>query len=210
MLLLEPPRLDGGERLLELREGGAAPQRQRLAQQPGRPFVRSRAQGRSALVAQALEADQVHRLGRQVERVAGRARHEQALRQHLAQHRDVDLDHLRCARGRILAPEVLDEPADRHRAVGVEQQPRQERTLRPAAERDGQPVALDLQGTEHSDGQCGAHYAFTPIATMYSACISRPPSVASLWRSAIARISSRHSCQRPSALSRSRAFRVGP
>ena len=163
-----------------------------------------------ARLAQVLEAGQVDRLAGQLHGVAGRAGHEHALREHLAEHRDVDLDHLRRARRRALAPEVLHEPAHRHRATRLEQQARQQRPLCPAAEGDRLPVALDLQRTEQLYAQGGAHYAFPPIATMYSACIRSPPSVASLFRSAIARISSRHSCQRPSALRRSRAFRVGP
>ena len=52
--------------------------------------------------------------------------------------------------------------------------------------------------------------ALRPTVTRYSAYISRLPSVASLRRSAIARISPRHSSQRPSAVSRSRALTVGP
>ena len=55
-----------------------------------------------------------------------------------------------------------------------------------------------------------APHATVPTATRYSACMSRLPSVASLRRSTIARISLRHASQPPSAVRRSRAFRVGP
>ena len=180
MDLLEPVRLDRRERLLELGERHAVPQRQRLSELL--EGVRRRA-GRErgvARLAQVLEAGQVDRLAGQLRRVAGRAGHEHALREHLAEHRDVDLDHLRRTRGGVLAPEVLHEPAHRHRATRLEQQPRQERPLGPAAEGDRLPVSLDAQRTEQPYAQGGAHYAFLPIAIMYSACIRSPPSVASL------------------------------
>jgi hypothetical protein len=133
-----------------------------------------------ARLAQVLEAGQVDRLARQLHGVAGRAGYEHAIREHLAEHRDVDLDHLRRTCGGVLAPEVFDEPAHRHRAAWLEQQPRQERPLRPAAEGDRPPITLGLQRTEQLYAKGGAHYAFLPIATMYSACIRSPPSVASL------------------------------
>ena len=62
----------------------------------------------------------------------------------------MDLDHLHGARRRLLAPEILDEAVHRHRAVRVEQQPRDERPLRPAAERDRAAGELDLEWAEEA------------------------------------------------------------
>jgi hypothetical protein len=120
----------------------------------------------------------------------------------------MDLDHLHRAGGRMLAPEILDQVVHGHRAVRVEQQPGDQSPLCPAPDWGRAPGELDLERTEEAREH--GYRAFEPIATRYSAWISRLPSVASLRRSAIARSSSRHSSQRPSVISRSRAFSVGP
>ena len=62
----------------------------------------------------------------------------------------MDLDHLHRARRRLLAPEILHEAIHRHRAVRVEQEPRDERPLRPAPEGDRAPVELDLEWPEEA------------------------------------------------------------
>ena len=210
--LLEPARLDRRERLLELRERRAVPQRQRLSEQRSRACAGEPAASAAwPALAQVLEAGQVDRVAaaapRRSRASASRARPPGAPCG-ASRRRSGPSSTRSPARSRPRGPRRAGSTGTVR--SGVEQQPRQERPLCPAAERDRLPVALDLQRTEQLYAQGGAHYAFPPIATMYSACIRSPPSVASLWRSAIARISSRHSCQRPSALRRSRAFRVGP
>ena len=51
---------------------------------------------------------------------------------------------------RILAPEILHEAIHRHRAVRVEQEPREQRPRRPAPEGDRAPFELDLEWPEEA------------------------------------------------------------
>jgi hypothetical protein len=48
-----------------------------------------------------------------------------------------------------LAPDTLDQPVDRHRLVGVQQQDRQHRALLLAAERQRATVHADVQRTQN-------------------------------------------------------------
>ena len=107
--------LDLRERLLELGERRAAPQVQRLAQQRRRALRVAGVECRAPGLPQPREARGVHVLGAGDERVARRPRLERTLGQDLAQLRDGDLDHLDRRRRDVLAPQVVHEPADRHR-----------------------------------------------------------------------------------------------
>ena len=105
--LVEAADLGGGERLVgDVLERVAVPQRERLA--------------RRAALQQPLEARRVHLAVGELELVAAAARDD--LRavavQQRPQVRDVELDHLRRARRRLLAPQALDQRVGRHRAAG--------------------------------------------------------------------------------------------
>ena len=69
-------------------------------------------------------------------------------RQHLSQLRDVDLHHLLRALGHVLAPELVDDPVDRQRAIGVDEQEREQRALLAAAQPD---LALPVAHLERSE-----------------------------------------------------------
>jgi PHD/YefM family antitoxin component YafN of YafNO toxin-antitoxin module len=65
--------------------------------------------------------------------------------------RDVDLHVLRRGRRRALAPEVVDEPVDRHSLVRVEKQECEQSTLLPAAEWEWMALADDLERTKDAE-----------------------------------------------------------
>ena len=147
--LFEMRALDLGERLLgELRERRPAPQVKRLAQPLGRRGDVARRERGRAFAAQRREAHGVDRLRIGGDEVAGRLGAQHVGGQHLAQLRDVDLDHLRCRRGHVLAPQVVDQPMHRDRAVGAEHQPRQQRALLAAAKRERRRAVVCLQRAE--------------------------------------------------------------
>jgi hypothetical protein len=129
------------ERLVELVERGPAPEREGLTQHLSGLRGGSAGERRPALLAQPVEADEVERLGADLERVARAAGDERAGGQHLAQPRDVDLDHLGRRRRCVMAPQVLDETVDRDRTVGVEQQASQQRP--PARRPEGNRHVVD-------------------------------------------------------------------
>ncbi len=148
---LEMGGLDPRERLIELGERRAAPQVQRLAQQHGRPLRITRVQRRAPRLPQPREAGGVHVLALGDERVAGWPGLQRALRKHLAQLRDRDLDHLHRGRWDVLAPQVVHEPADRHRAVEVEEEPGEQRALPWAAELERPLPISHLERSEDAE-----------------------------------------------------------
>jgi hypothetical protein len=127
--LLEMVALGRRERLRELGQRRSAPDRERLAQARGRLLRLPRLERDAPLAPQPVEPHAVDRLRIDLHEVAGRSRDEHAARQRLAQLRDVDVDHLHRAAGHGRAPQVVHQPIDRHRPVGVEQQPRQQGPL---------------------------------------------------------------------------------
>jgi hypothetical protein len=85
------------------------------------------------------------------ERISRRARAQDPCRQDLAQPRDVDLHHLLRRLRHVLAPEVVDDPVGRERAVRVHEQQRQERT-RLASSQQHLPIAVaDLERSEDAE-----------------------------------------------------------
>jgi hypothetical protein len=173
--LRQARRLEEGERLTELGERLAAPQRERLAEEArGRPRIPAR-QRRASRVAQPLEAGEIDGLGIDDERVAARPRRQHAGGQRLAQLRDVDLHHLRSGAGRILAPEVVDEAFDRHGAIRVEGQPSEQRAGLAAAEADrcGPVAHLERAEEERHHGDGGRCYARARTVTGWPAAHGR-------------------------------------
>ena len=110
--LLEARGLGARERLGELGERGAAPQRERLAQPAGGGRGVALRERRPARVAQGGEPDEVERVRVDLQRVAGRPRLEQVRGQRLAQLRDVDVHHLDRRAGDLVPPQVIDELVD--------------------------------------------------------------------------------------------------
>jgi hypothetical protein len=153
--LLEARALRRRERLGELGQSRATPQAKGLAQALGRQRV-SALERRAAGRAQALELVQVEDvLAGQLECIARRTRAQQRRRQRLTQVRDVDVDHLDRAVGRLL-PERVEQVVDRHGAPGIEQEAREHSTLLTSPERDRLPVGPDLERTQDAEGRCRA------------------------------------------------------
>jgi hypothetical protein len=144
--LLQAADLGRRERLVgEIVERRTAPQHECLADRvAGRPLSRGH---------QPLEAQRVDRVRGRAQLVAAAAgqdlRHVAA--EQLAQLRDVELHHLRCARRRLLAPQPLDQAIGRDRRVGPQRQHRQHRALLGGAQRDGPSVDAGLDQSEEPD-----------------------------------------------------------
>ena len=134
----------------QVRQGRAAPQRQRLAEALAGRRGRALRKLRTTLADQALEAVQVQGVGLDPEDIAGRPGDEQtAVRiEQLAQRRDIELHELGRGRGRPLAPELVDDPIARHDLVRVEQQQRQDRPLLRRPELDRHTLDHRLERAE--------------------------------------------------------------
>jgi hypothetical protein len=71
--------------------------------------------------------------------------------QRLAQPRHMDLDGLGRRGGRVLAPELLDQPVGAERLVGVQHQHGEQRTLLAPSERDFTALVEDLERSEDAE-----------------------------------------------------------
>src|SRR5207253_10634365 len=116
----------------EVGERRPAPERQRLPEHP-RALL---GLGSLRPLEEALEADGVDLLGIDSERVAGRARDERLASQELAQLRDVVLEGRHGRAGRLLSPDLVDDPVGWDDATGVQEQEGQNRALLLPAELD--------------------------------------------------------------------------
>jgi hypothetical protein len=149
--LLEPLRGREGERLVrDVGERRAAPEPERLPEQPCRPPRL----GRRRLRGQSLEAGEVEPVGRERQHVAGRPRldrRRRAERPPQLRHLPLHLRH-RCHR-RPSRVELVGEPLDRHDAIGVQQQDRERRPLPRPAERHLPAVGGHLERTEDAELQ---------------------------------------------------------
>ena len=146
--------------LLERRQGGrrerrvdqigqrrAAPEGERLVEQP--PGLRGVAGGGGGAGAleQRLEAVGVHGVGLDLQHVARRAR-DQPVAERAAQMRHVTVQRGDRRLGRLVAPHAVDETIDRHHASRLEHEHREHRAPSQAADRDRLAVANDLQRPE--------------------------------------------------------------
>ena len=119
-LLLEKRQLEHGERLIdEVRQRRPPPERERLARRPG-PLGRLGREPR--LLDEPPEPAEVELVVIDVERVAGRIRHDPMGSEETSQLRDVVLERAAGRRRRILAPEIVDEPISRTRLARVDQE----------------------------------------------------------------------------------------
>ena len=153
--LLEPADLDVCERVVrEIREGRAAPQRERrtqLRRGPGGVAARHRL---PRLAQEPLETRGVELVGIDPELVAarpgeqdGHVRRVSRLEQ-TAELRDAVPDHLRCGRRRVPAPEAGDDALERQRLVRVQEQQSKQRPLPCAGELERPARLADLEGAE--------------------------------------------------------------
>ena len=181
---------------IRLRRGEAPrdvrPRACRRVQRTRRGRGRARAQGRrpaaprlpgvvlrerlSGFGDRALEQGKVEFVVAHLEQVARRACVQPRLRKRLPQLRHVDLHHLLCRVRHVLAPERVDELLAGDRAVGVQEQDREERPL--FARRDGNrhAIAQDLLAGRGGESPSGEDVTLPP---------ARPSSSSrEVWRSA--------------------------
>jgi hypothetical protein len=119
-LLLEKRQLEQGEWLIdEVRQRRPPPERERLARRPG-PLARLGRQPR--LLDEPPEPAEVELLVIDVERIAGRIRHDPMGSEEMSQLGHVVLERAAGRRRRILAPEIVDEPISRKRLARVDQE----------------------------------------------------------------------------------------
>ena len=146
--LLQPGRLGLGPRLVgELGQGRAAPEAERLLQQPGRPRPLG-GRGGQGLGGQPLEPGRVDLPGAGLQEIARRpgGHHPRPGRpKGPAQGRHPALEGVGRVPRRVVAPEVLDQPVGRHHPAGVDDQVGQQGPLLgPWDPHRGRPVP-DLQ-----------------------------------------------------------------
>ncbi len=154
----EPQLLEARDRALgerlerEVAERRASPQPERLAQ-PRRPGFRvARGHGVATLGDERLEAVEVDVLRLDLEPIAGALRHDHpGVAERLAELRDVHLDAVRGAPGRRPAPELLDQPIDRHGLVGAQHEDREQRALLRAPDPDDLAVLTGLERSEDAE-----------------------------------------------------------
>ena len=139
--LLEPGDRRLGEALVgEVRERRAPPQRQRVAQPLRRVGRQAAGEQAPPLVHQPLESVEIELVGLDPDDVAGRSGRQHVLRKRLAKSRDVDPQRGGGALGRVLAPELVDQPVSGNDLVGVEEEHGEKRTR--LAARPGKPRRL--------------------------------------------------------------------
>ena len=146
--LLEVLGVRGGERLGELGQRRAPPQGESGPQALRGRLGVPRGQRRPALLAQPCELHEVDGLRGDLERVPGRPRAQDPVRKDLAQLRDVDVHHLDRRRRHLLAPQRVHDRVDRHGAVDVDQQARQQRAALPTGQRQVRPAIGHLERAE--------------------------------------------------------------
>jgi hypothetical protein len=140
--LVQAADLRRRERLVRhIRERRTAPQAQRVARRARRNEL--------------LEAPRIQLTVAQPQLVTAPARDDLravgAVGEHLAQLRDVQLDHLGRGRRRLLTPEPLDEPVRRDRRARVQRQQRQQGPWLPRADRHRLVAGACLHGSENAN-----------------------------------------------------------
>jgi hypothetical protein len=122
--------------VLEVRQRGAAPHAERLAEDAGSLVGRARRQQRSATLEPGLEAIEIERALVQRQPVPARSRLDDTVAERLPQLGDVDLHRLDRPRRRPLRPQLVDQPGRRNDLVRAQQQQCEKRTSLGRAERD--------------------------------------------------------------------------
>jgi hypothetical protein len=164
----------------ELGEGLAAPKRQGLAQRLGGSSRVAAAERRPPLRAEPLERDRVDRRLVQLERVAWRARDEVPGPQDAPKSGDVVLKRIRCVDGRVVAPQLIDQPAGGDDASRVGREESDDGALLRTRDGDDPVVVADLERAEHGHAQRAPH-DLRP-SRCYSVALVRDPSAATRQR----------------------------
>ena len=144
-----------GERLEgKLGQRRAAPERQCVVQgargAPGSPRANSSRPSASSRSKRRRSSSSRPEL----EHVAGRARQQRPGREQLAQPRHVDVQGLHRRLGRLLAPELVDQPVAGEHLVRVHEQQRQQRALLRARERQRPVAVANLQRSQDPELHC--------------------------------------------------------
>ncbi len=143
--LVEPRDLALDERVVaEIRERLPTPERQRLLQELGGLAVRAPAERCRSFHGEPLEALGVQLVGLDPQAV-GAALGRQAVGDDLPHLRDVDLERVRRGRGRLLAPQVLDQEIGSDELVSVQQKQREQCTRLTAFYRERRAIRFDLE-----------------------------------------------------------------
>ena len=121
----------------ELRQGRAAPQRQRVAS--------------PSFVPQLLEASEIDPIRFHPEQVARRPCLEPLSAEQFSQLRDVDLQRLLRGLGWLILPKRVDQPVARDDAIHIEQQRGEEHALLRAAQLEAAPVLDYLERAEDQE-----------------------------------------------------------
>ncbi len=176
--LFEAAGLGSGERLVaDVAVGGTPPQVLGLDEQPHRLGRAAASELAPTLAHELLEAVHVGGRCRQVEHVAGRARHDQlfgdvGFAQTLAQPRDGGAQRDLRAVPVVVGPERVHQAVDRDNDAAVDEQAGDERARLGAADVDDLPVPDDLDGAEDADLESGAHLILDVTVLPLSAPVS--------------------------------------
>ena len=126
----------------ELGEGLAAPEPERLAEQP----ARLGGIGAFRLADQLLETEQVELVGVEPDQIAGLLRHDRcAVSEQLPQLRDVVLERVRSCGRRVTRPQRVDQAVDRDGRVRGQQKEGEQRSLLRAAQGHGASFVHDFE-----------------------------------------------------------------
>ena len=101
--------------------------------------------GGAAGVQQRLEAIAVELPGIDSQPVTGRLREQTLLAQHLAQARDLVRERVARGLGRLVAPQLLEQPLARQDVVSVQQQDGEQRALARSADQEPPTVRAHLE-----------------------------------------------------------------
>ena len=125
----------------EVRKGRSAPKGEGGPQRLCCAFGLAPGKERSTLAEQALETAEVELLGLERQPVPVPTRLETPVEKRLAELRDVDMDAVEGARGRVILPERVDHPVRRDDLAGAQKQERQQRPLLARADLERAPRA---------------------------------------------------------------------
>ena len=135
--LLEAGDLGLGERLVgEVRERGSPPQRKPFPQKGGGALRVAAGKSAAALLHERLEPVQVEVAVLQLDDVAWIARRDRSAAERLAKVGDVALQDVRRCLGRVVAPELVDQPVAGDNLAGMREQNGEHGALARAAERN--------------------------------------------------------------------------
>ena len=142
----------------ELRERCAAPQTQGLSKDLRGPFGLAGCESSPPFARDSLEVLEIDGTGLDTQDVSGSLPDEKGIGRlrpfcpkRLAQLGHVDLQGVSGAVGRLVAPQVIDQPVGGNDPVGVKNQDGEERALLCSSKREHPPLDDDLERPEHAE-----------------------------------------------------------